>query len=109
MAIDYKAIGRRIRQRRQALNLTQAELAERAGIDATYLSQLERGARKKKMSLDVLGQLAGVLKARPGTLLDGDAPAKDDPLLAELRDILAELEAKKRKEILKALRVLAEW
>jgi transcriptional regulator with XRE-family HTH domain len=107
MAVDSKAIGQRIRQRREALNLTQAELAERARIDPTYLSQLERGA--KRMSLDVLDRLASLLKARPGALLDGDAPAKDDPLLQEVRDILAGLDATKRKAILKGLRVIAGW
>jgi transcriptional regulator with XRE-family HTH domain len=108
MTIDLKAVGKRIRQKRVALGLTQAELAEKAGVDATYASQLERATRG--MSLEILDRVATVLKARPGALLDGEVgPAKDDPLLREVRDILAGLDAAKRRAILKALRVIASW
>lgn len=47
--MDYEEIKQRItrmdwiRDRRVALGITQAELAERAGISRTYLSQLETG------------------------------------------------------------------
>jgi transcriptional regulator with XRE-family HTH domain len=34
-----------LKTRREALNLTQEELAERAGIHRTYLSDVERGSR----------------------------------------------------------------
>lgn len=39
------ALGRFIRQRRIALNLSQEELAERAGLHRTYVSDVERGIR----------------------------------------------------------------
>jgi transcriptional regulator with XRE-family HTH domain len=36
--MDYKALGKRIREERRKLNLTQAQLAEDIDISDTYLS-----------------------------------------------------------------------
>jgi transcriptional regulator with XRE-family HTH domain len=38
-----------IRGRREALNLTQEDLAEKAGIHRTYLSDIERGTRNPSL------------------------------------------------------------
>ena len=38
-------LGLNVRQRREARALTQEKLAERAGLDATYISGIERGLR----------------------------------------------------------------
>src|SRR4051794_32906623 len=38
-------IGFAVKERREALGLTQEEFAERAGIHRTYLSDIERGTR----------------------------------------------------------------
>ena len=39
------ALGRNVRQRREARALTQEKLAEKAGLDPTYISGIERGLR----------------------------------------------------------------
>jgi len=39
------ALGRNVRERREARELTQEKLAERAGLDAAYISGIERGLR----------------------------------------------------------------
>lgn len=39
------ALGRKVRERREARALTQEKLAEKAGLDATYISGIERGLR----------------------------------------------------------------
>lgn len=39
-----RRIGRRIKERREELGLTQAQLAEKLGISANYLSTIERGS-----------------------------------------------------------------
>ena len=38
-------LGLNVRKRREARALTQEKLAERAGLDATYISGIERGLR----------------------------------------------------------------
>ena len=54
-------LGKGMRQLRAARSLTQGELAERAGVSRTWLSQLESGARRNaelasvQRVLDVLG------------------------------------------------------
>ena len=39
------ALGLNVRQQRRAKELTQEKLAERAGLDPTYISGIERGLR----------------------------------------------------------------
>lgn len=39
------ALGRNVRREREAKQLTQEKLAERAGLDPTYISDIERGLR----------------------------------------------------------------
>jgi transcriptional regulator with XRE-family HTH domain len=42
---ELQILGHRIRERRKALNLTQEELAAKAGIDRSYIGGVERGER----------------------------------------------------------------
>ena len=39
------ALGLNVRKRREARELTQEKLAEKSGLDATYISDIERGLR----------------------------------------------------------------
>ena len=39
------ALGRNVRRRREGRALTQEKLAEKAGLDPTYISGIERGLR----------------------------------------------------------------
>ncbi|MBK9137478.1 MAG: helix-turn-helix transcriptional regulator [Verrucomicrobia bacterium] len=39
------SLGLNVRRRREALDLTQEALAEKAGLDQTYISGIERGVR----------------------------------------------------------------
>ena len=56
-----KIIGHRIKQARKASRMTQAQLAERLGVDQTTVGRYERGVRE--VSLDVLYAMATLLKA----------------------------------------------
>lgn len=60
--------GRILRGLRRARNLTQEELAHRAGMDVTYLSDLERG--RWNPSLAMLIDLAHGLGVHPSKLLE---------------------------------------
>ena len=42
---DLVALGQTIRRLRRAAKLTQEELAERAGLSANYVGQIERGEK----------------------------------------------------------------
>jgi transcriptional regulator with XRE-family HTH domain len=56
--IHAKVVGREIRGTRNALGLTQAEVAERLGVSASYMSAVEAGRRNL-----TLGQLANIAAA----------------------------------------------
>jgi len=55
-----KKIGKKIRKTRTAQKLSQEELAHRAGIDRSYLSEIESGY--KNLSVMILRQIVGALE-----------------------------------------------
>lgn len=61
-------LGDRLRQLRQAKNLTQPELAEAMGIEQSYLSKLENG--KSLPSADMLARILDVFGLEVGDLVD---------------------------------------
>lgn len=50
MSIDYKLIGKRIQKSRKKANITQEELAELLDVSAGYISQIERGITKPRLT-----------------------------------------------------------
>jgi len=62
------AFGRRVRDVRLQMNLTQEALAEAAGVHATFVSNVERGYRVP--SVPTLLRLAHGLGVTPSALLD---------------------------------------
>jgi transcriptional regulator with XRE-family HTH domain len=61
--------GSRVRERRLAANIGQADLARAVGISASYLNLIEHNRRR--ISDEVLGKLAKVLGADPSLLAEG--------------------------------------
>lgn len=61
--------GRRVRERRQELGLSQEALAERAGLHWTYVGQVERGRRN--LTLHNILKLAQGLDIDAGQLVSG--------------------------------------
>ena len=69
MTLDYKLIGKRIARRRKKIHLTQAIVAERAGISNQYLSNVERAISIP--STEVIMRLAIALDTTPDEFLVG--------------------------------------
>lgn len=63
-----RVLGQVIFEERQRAGITQAALAERAGVHAMYISQLERGM--KSPTVRVLVDLARALGTRPSLLME---------------------------------------
>lgn len=57
--MDYKLLGKRIREERSKQHLTQEQLAEDINISTAYLGQIERGERN--LTLDKLIKIANRL------------------------------------------------
>ena len=67
MTIRLK-IGKKIKELRKKLEVTQEKLAEVAGIDYKYLQRLE-GKNPPALKIDTIGRLAKALKVEPAELL----------------------------------------
>ena len=80
--IDLKSLlGTAIRNKRNELGISQEELADRAGLHRTYISDIERGARN--LSLESINKLAQALKVTIGSLfLSAGASVDPDGILA---------------------------
>jgi len=73
------AVGRRIKDARVAVNMTQADLASRAGVTQGAISQVELGAHWP--SLVLLIRTADPLSVAPSRLLgDTATPVRDETL-----------------------------
>lgn len=85
-SMDYTLLGKRIREERLRLNLTQEKLSEDISISTAYLGQIERGERS--VTLDKLIPLAKRLGVTIDFLLsDYIASANDDVNLNRLRQL----------------------
>lgn len=65
--MDYKAIGKRVRLRRQIMELTQEQLAEKIGVCTSFIGHIERGTRK--LSVETLYALCKALGTSSDFLL----------------------------------------
>ena len=61
---DLLALGRELRRLREARDLTQEELAERAGLHPNYIGRIERG--ESNVGVKALFRLARGLKVSAG-------------------------------------------
>jgi len=57
--ISLNELGKRIREKRKALGWTQEVLAEKAGIDRSYIGGVERGERN--LTFTILCEIASAL------------------------------------------------
>lgn len=60
MGLDYRAIGLRVREKRQNKKISQSDLANRIGVSNPHISNIERG--KTKVSLQTLVDIANALE-----------------------------------------------
>lgn len=75
----------RVRELREALGLTQAELAERAGVRRATVNRIEN-ARVTSIDLEVLEKLASALRVEPGFIIvraSGVPSSRAHPLKSE--------------------------
>ena len=77
--LPFVALGARIRDVRVLRRMSQAEVATRAGIHRTRVSQIESG---QQLSVETLFRLARALDVHPADLLDD---RDEGALLARLR------------------------
>ena len=68
MSNEYLLLfGKRVRELRKAKKLSQLQLADKVGVDRSYIGLLERGERNP--SLEVIADIAKALGTKPDILL----------------------------------------
>jgi len=95
-------LGARIREIRKRRKLSQEMLAERAGISAQYVSNIERG--KENPTLDLLLRLADALKVSLGEMCDFETEEMDiKKIRSSIREILKTRDPESLRVVLKLL------
>jgi transcriptional regulator with XRE-family HTH domain len=91
--------GAKVRERRKERGLTQAQVAESAGIAVETVSRIE-GGRLASLSLVLASRVATTLGSTIQTLLAGvPSPEPNDTLRAEERRIVGLLQAVDEREL----------
>lgn len=102
--IDYKELGRRIKQIRQSQNLTQDNLAELVSCNTSHISNIENN--HTKVSLNVLLAIANALNTSIDYLLsnqyENSSMALDNEILRAIKDC----DNEKKEKILKMIAIL---
>lgn len=86
---DYLAMGRRVRDKREALELTQSQLAKEVGVSASFIGHIERG--EKKASLETIVSLANALETNLDYLTLGKkerCDGNDCPLYRDIKRLV---------------------
>lgn len=84
--MNYKKLGKRIREERLRLNLTQAQLAESIDISDTYMGAIERGERS--LTLDTLVRLVNRLGVTVDYLLSDFVTDNDSNIVEQFKQII---------------------
>jgi transcriptional regulator with XRE-family HTH domain len=107
LSIDKKAMGQRIRLRREAKNLTREKLSEYLGVSSQFIGDVEYG--NKGISLERFFFLAQVLGVTTDYLLAGNIYSqKKEPEIQEVHEEIMEMLKGCDAKQLKGIRDIAE-
>ena len=86
MDLDYKAIGKRIKIARIRADLSQEQLAEKADLSVTHMSNIENG--NTKLSLPMIVSIANALNTTVDTLLCDSVIRSKEIFSQEIQDCI---------------------
>ena len=92
--LDYAAIGRRIRDARKKLGMTQEKLAELTGLSVPHVSNIENG--KTKLSLPTLVMIANVLESSLDALVHDSLKVTQEAFDKDFKDLLEDCSMKEK-------------
>ena len=105
--VDYKALGKRIQERRQQLGLSQIAAAERLDLSVSFYSRVERG--EKVSSLETLLKIVNFFGFSLDYLLQDSASCGvSDQIQTELVQIFTDKTPEQTKRLVSWLRVLSD-
>lgn len=99
-----RSFAERLRQVRLARGMTQAQLAEGAGVPASYISDLEQA--KAAPGIDLVARLATALNTTVAELLSGGSGPPSPDQRRQLREVFDGLLAEANPDVLASLAAL---
>lgn len=102
--MDYKRLGKRIREERKRLNLTQAELADAIDISDTYMGAIERGERS--LTLDTLVRLVNRLGVTIDYMLADSVSDNDSNITKQFKQIMDGQPLERKQMAINVLRAI---
>lgn len=102
--MDMAKVGKRIKEKRVAMDMTQEQLAERTDLRAAYVGMLERG--KRTPSLESFIAISDELGTTTDELLFGIAKKAYVTRLADYEDKLANLRGSEADKVFGVLDIL---
>ena len=82
LIFDFRAIGNNLCRLRKSTGMTQAEVAEKAGISDRTYADIERGS--VNMRMETFLRICKVLKVTPDEILTNEEPIKAEDVIALL-------------------------
>lgn len=104
MVFEY--LGRRIREERTKLRLTQEQLAEAAEVNESYIGQVERG--EKNPSLETVVSIANSLGVTVDYLLQEEVHVEPNSLINELISVAKDKDTDELRLMLNICRMISE-
>ena len=105
--MDYKRLGKRIREERLRLNLTQAQLAEDIDISDTYMGAIERGERS--LTLDTLVRLVNRLGVTIDYMLSDSVADNDSNIMEQFKQIIDHQPLERKHMAINVLRTIFSY
>lgn len=102
MSVNFKLIGKRVKEVRIEKGLSQAELAVRCKTSAQYLSQIENG--KKQASLQILVTVSEVLGVSLNELLNGNQVNNPKEYRSDILKLFADCSSYEKRVLFEVLR-----
>ena len=106
VAMDLRIVGLRIKEAREAKNLTQEDLAALVNLSPTHISVIERGL--KAVKLDKFVAIANALDVSADRLLVDVVTRSVDGVANELSQAIKKFPPDEQKRIIKAVRAYVE-
>ena len=106
VAMDLRIVGLRIKEAREAKNLTQEDLAALVDLSPTHISVIERGL--KAVKLDKFVAIANALDVSADRLLVDVVTRSVDGVANELSQAIKKFPPDEQKRIIKAVRAYVE-
>lgn len=104
--VDYALIGKRVKNKRTELKITQEQMASDLNLSTFYISKIENG--KSCPTLDTLSVIANYLEIDLAYLITGTSTLEKSYYLNQLDDICSKASNKQLNLIIKLSKVILE-